>query len=192
MVPTEPPKAIIQWDKRFDAKEKKDLAICFYSNDYTFQSVLGNPMKYIDYLKEFSMVIGPDASPYDNMPLVVQKSQIFLNVAITYYWGLNGIKVIPNIRLGDGRTLSSLEAYPKNTLIAIGTNGFTKSVNNRCIFSNQVKTIVDALEPTGICVYGPTPNSIFEYARKKDIPIYQYNSYMMNRNRMRKKNEGIN
>lgn len=59
------------------------------------------------------MVVGIDASPYDNMPLVVQKSQIYLNLAITYYFGRKGIKVIPNVRLGDDRTFTSLEAYPQ-------------------------------------------------------------------------------
>ena len=116
------------------------------------------------------------------MPLVVQKSQIYLNLGITYYYGSLGIKVIPNVRLGDNRTLSSLEAYPRHALIAIGTHGFTKRLDNRTIFSEQVQRIIDELEPTGICVYGPASNEIFEYARLKGIPIYQYDSYTMKEN----------
>ena len=121
------------------------------------------------------------------MPLVVQKSQIFLNLACTYYYGSKGIKIIPNVRLGDNRTLSSLEAYPKRTLIAIGTHGFTKLLENRHVFAEQVNKIVDELEPAGICVYGPASDEIFEYAKSKGIPIYQYDSYTMKENAKDKK-----
>ena len=182
MVATEPPKEIIQWDRRGDVIVPQETAISFYCQDPGFQPALNNPKNYVDKLRQYQCVIGLDASPYDNMPIVVQKSQIFLNLACTYYYGSQGIKVIPNVRLGDNRTISSLEAYPKHILIAIGTHGFTKRLDNRHIFIEQVQKIVDELEPIGICVYGPASNDIFGYARLKGIPIYQYDSYTMKEN----------
>lgn len=187
MVATEPPKEIIQWDRRCDVVNFKTTAISFYCCDPGFQPILNNPKKYVDKLKEYQCTIGLDASPFDNMPLVVQKSQIFINLACTYYFGSQGIKIIPNVRLGDDRTLSSLEAYPKHTLIAIGTHGFTKTLDNRRIFAEQVQKIIDALEPAGICVYGPASDYIFGYARLREIPIYQYDSYTMKENAKDKK-----
>ena len=187
MVATEPPKEIIQWDKRRDVVDSSNTAICFYCCDPGFQPILNNPKNYVDKLKQYSCIVGLDASPYDNMPLVVQKSQIYLNIAITYYYGSLGIKVIPNIRLGDNRTFSSLEAYPRHTLIAIGTHGFTHKLDNRFKFAEQVQKIVDELQPRGICVYGPAPDVIFGYARLKGIPIYQYDSYTMKENAKDKK-----
>ncbi len=192
MVATEPPKEIIQWDRRWDVNNPQETAISFYCQDPGFQPVLNNPKNYVDKLKQYQCVVGLDASPYDNMPIVVQKSQIYLNLACTYYYGLQGIKIIPNVRLGDNRTLSSLEAYPHHTLIAIGTHGFTKKLDNRHIFIEQVRKIVDELEPGGICVYGPASDEIFGYAKQKRIPIYQYDSYTMKENakhRMRKLSE---
>ena len=182
MVATEPPKEIIQWDRRQDVVDLNATAICFYCNDYGFTSILGNPKAYIERMKQYCCVVGIDASPYDNMPLVVQKSQIYLNLAITYYFGSQAIKIIPNVRLGDNRTLSSLEAYPKHTLVAIGTHGFTKRLDNRYIFAEQVQKLVDRLQPSGICVYGPILNEIFDYVKLKGIPIYQYDSYTMKEN----------
>lgn len=194
MVATEPPKEIIQWDRRCEVKNPSTTGMSFYCNDPAFQPILGNPKRYVDKLRNYQVIIGLDASPYDNMPLWVQKSQIGLNIGITYYYGCLGIKVIPNIRLGDNRTLSSLEAYPHNTLIAIGTNGFIKRINNRKFFAEQVKCIVDVLEPSGICVYGPVPDEIFSYVKHKKIPIYSYDSYTMKENikdRERKWSEDI-
>jgi len=187
MVATEPPKEIIQWDRRCDVVNPKETTISFYCQDPGFQPILNNPQNYVEKLSQYGQVIGLDASPYDNMPLVVQKSQIFLNLACTYYYGSKGIKIIPNVRLGDNRTLSSLEAYPRHTLIAIGTHGFTKLLENRHIFAEQVNIIVNELEPAGICVYGPASDEIFGYARSKGIPIYQYDSYTMKENAKDKK-----
>lgn len=182
MVATEPPKEIIQWDRRCDVKDPSTVGVSFYCNDPAFQPILGNPKAYVDKLRKYGLVIGIDASPYDNMPLWVQKSQIGLNLGITYYYGTKGIKIIPNVRLGDDRTTTSLEAYPRHTLIAIGTNGFVKRTDNRNIFAEQVQKVVDILEPAGICVYGPIPDEIFAYVRLKGIPIYQYDSYTMKEN----------
>ncbi len=182
MISNDPPKEIIQRNRRQDVKEPKKTTICFYCDDYAFNPILNNPKVYIEKLKSYDMVIGIDASPYENMPLVVQKSQIYLNLALTYYFGSQGLKIIPNLRIGDDRTLSSLEAYPKHTLIAFGTNGFVKSIENRIIFADQVMKIIDFLEPTGVVVYGPDTDEIFNYVRLKGIPIYQYDSYTMKQN----------
>ena len=182
MVATEPPKEIIQWDRRNDIDNPKDTAICFYCCDPGFQPILSNPKRYVDKLKEYQCIVGLDASPYDNMPLWVQKSQIGLNLGITYYYGSLGMKVIPNVRLGDNRTMSSLEAYPRHTLIAIGTHGFTKKLDNRYIFAEQVQKIIDELDPSGICVYGLASHEIFWIAKLRGIPIYQYDSYTMKQN----------
>ena len=182
MVAKEPPKEIVQWDRRRDVTNPTETGMSFYCNDYTFTPILNNPKAYVEKLKKYGVVIGLDASPYDNMPLVVQKSQIYLNLAITYYYGSRGIKIIPNVRIGDDRTLSSLEAYPKHTLISIGTNGFVKTIENRIIFERQMSKVIEELEPTGICVYGKALHDILWIARFKGIPIYQYDSYTMKEN----------
>lgn len=183
MVAKEPPSKIIQWDRRRDIENPKDTTISFYCNDLGFQPILNNPKEYVDKLRKYECVVGIDASPYDNMPLWVQKSQIGLNLAITYYFGNQGIKIIPNVRIGCDLTITSLEAYPMHTLICIGTNGFIKRLDNREVFKNQIKMIVDVLQPSGICVYGIALDDLFIYARQKSIPIYQYDSYTMIENK---------
>ena len=60
---------------------------------------------------------------------------------------------------------------------------------NRKIFSDQVRLIVDKLEPSGILIYGPNIDEIFEYPREKGIPMYQFDSFIMIRNK-ELKNEG--
>ena len=194
MVADIPPKEVVQWDRRkYDVKDPSKTTICFYCNDPGFIPVLNNPNRYLEELKKYESVIGPDASPYDNMPPVVQNSQIYVNLAITYYLAKNGIKIIPNVRLGNEHTFPSLKAYPSNSLIAIGTHGFTQNVQNRHIFREQIEIIVKKLTPSGIVVYGPVSEYLFPPELIKNIPIYQFDSYTMKQNRIdreRKKDEG--
>lgn len=181
MVETELPKDIIQRDCKSCFKDNKDNAISFYCNDQYFQNVISNPDKYIKIFEEYKCIIGLDASPFDNMPLVVQYSQIFINLAFTYYLGRRGFKIIPNVRLGDNRTYISLDAYPKHTLIAIGTNGFIKDNSNLIKLKKQIIKIIDTLEPSGILIYGKDSKNLIDWAYLKGIPVYQYDSFICKR-----------
>ena len=182
MVAENPPHDLFQWDRRQDVTKPEESGMSFYCNDPGFIPILNNPQGYTEKLRKYECVIGIDPSPYDNMPLVVQKSQIFNNLAITYYYGMQGIKIIPNVRLGNNDTMGALSAYPKGTLIAIGTHGFTRRIENRDVFRNQVTMVVKVVRPSGIIVYGPVSEYIFEEAIKAEIPIYQYDSYTMKEN----------
>ena len=145
MIPNKPPENLLQWDRRYDTHDPANTGMNFYCVDQSFTPILNNPKRYVEKLKNYACVFGIVASPYDNMPLVVQKSQIYLNLGITYYFGKQGLKIIPNVRVGTTDTLSSLAAYPHNHLIAIGTNGFTRNKSNRIIFKEQVSTIIETL-----------------------------------------------
>lgn len=183
MVAKVPPKNIIQYDKRNTLKDadKKNYTLAFYCDDKYLNGIISNIDKLLDEFSKYESIIGMDASPYDNMPLRVQQSQIYLNISSTYYAGRKGISLYPNVRLGDCRTLSSLQAYPKGTLISVGTNGFLKNFENRNLFANQLNTICDVLNPTGIIVYGPAPDDVFSYPKSLGIKIFQYDSYIQMR-----------
>lgn len=182
MVATIPPKELYQWDRRSDVKNPAEAGMSFYCYDYEFIAILNNPQNYVEKLRKYNCVVGIDPSPYDNMPLVVQKSQIFNNLAITYYYGKQGLKVIPNVRLGNNDTIGALAAFPKETLIAIGTNGFMKKNANRKLFTEQVGIVVEVLRPTGIIVYGKALPEVFKAAIDKGISIYQFDSYTQKQN----------
>lgn len=79
-----------------------------------------------------------------------------------------GIKVIPNVRLGDNRTIGMLDAIPHGCLVAVGTNGFMKELSNRQIFTDQVSIMVDVLRPKGILVYGQAYPSVFKSDTKSE------------------------
>lgn len=181
------PDGIAQWDQRTRVIDPLNTAMSFYCTDQNFQPVLNNPKAYADKLRRYQAVIGMDCSPFDNMPLVVQKHQIWLNLAITFFYGNSGIKVIPNVRLGDRRTYDSLAAYPEGAIIAIGTNGFTKRIDGRQLFMEEVSEAVERLKPSGIITYGPADEKTFILPHLMGIEIRSYNSFMHSRNLSKKK-----
>lgn len=185
MVTTDPPKEVCQWDCRYEVTNPESTGMSFYCRDEKFTPILNNPRNYVDKLSKYACIIGMDASPYDNMPLAVQKSQIYTNLATTYYFGAQGLEIIPNVRLGNDDTIGMLDAIPKECLIAVGTNGFIWNIENRKIFRDQISIVVDVLRPTGIIVYGQVYDYVFQSAINEGIPIFQYDSHTMKRNSKR-------
>lgn len=182
MVATEVPNEVFQWDCRDEVTDPSITGMSFYCNDKGFTPILNNPNRYVEKLSQYASVIGMDASPYDNMPLVVQKSQIYINLAMTYFFGAQGLKIIPNVRLGNDDTIGMLDAIPKKCIIAVGTNGFIWRRDNRKVFRNQMNIVIDVLHPTGIIVYGQAYEYVFQAAIDANIPVYQYDSHTIKRN----------
>ena len=182
MVATKVPEEMFQWDCRHEVTNPKSSGMSFYCRDDKFTPVLNNPRRYLEKLSQYACIIGMDASPYDNMPLAVQKSQIYTNLSTTYFFGSEGLKIIPNVRLGNDETIGMLDAIPRGCLIAIGTNGFIYNLKNRKIFRDQVSIVVDVLHPSGILVYGQAYDYVFQSAIDAGILIYQFDSHTMKRN----------
>lgn len=71
MIAEKPPMNVYQWDRRYDVREPEKSGMSFYCVDAKLVPILNNPHNYVDKLKKYQCVLGMDASPYDNMPLVV-------------------------------------------------------------------------------------------------------------------------
>lgn len=186
------PGDVAQWNQRSQVDDPEHTSMSFYCKDEWFQPILSDPKAYVEKLRPYECVIGMDCSPFDNMPAWIADHQIGMNLAMTYYFGKCGLKVIPNVRIANTPgSDESLLAYPKHVLIAIGTNGFTWEIANRDLFMAQVSKVTEALEPAGIIVYGPASDDIFLTPRFMGIPIYPFKSFMQRRNTSRrKKKEG--
>ena len=116
------------------------------------------------------------------MSIIQRKSQIYDSLVVMYLLGMEGIKIIPNIRLGSDETISFLEAIPKNCVISIGVNGFYKKNYDREQLIRQGKKVIDILKPKAICIYGYEIMELEECVRLNNVEIYRYNSFTMNRN----------
>ena len=179
MVPNEPPKKIMPFDKAINYKgDLSDIYICTYSRDCTFERIRRQPKKYINFFKRCAGIIGFDFSIHTDMPIIMQKSNMYENLALSYYYGNLGIKIIPNIRYGaDELSNEFLSAIPKKSLIAIGTHGFIKEKNQKAEWFCFIDKIINILEPKGIIVYGSMNGKIFD-AFKDRCDFYYFEPWI--------------
>lgn len=188
MISKEYPVKIIPFNKHKKEKDLSSCYLCFYAPDETFERVRRNPKRYIGLFSRCKGIIGFDFSIHTDMPIIKQKSQINDNLSLTYFYGKNGVKVIPNIRYGIEDTSDEfLAAIPHNTLIAIGTHGFIQMKSQKYNWLRFLEKIVNTLEPTGIIAYGYLSSSIFDSIKKK-VPVYCYEPWIRERRRKEKEN----
>ena len=157
--------------------KRKDYYVCTYAPDKTFMRVLNNPQRYIEYFQQFAGIIGFDFSVHSDMPPVVQKQQMNNNLSLTYFYGNNSIKTIPNIRTGSNYISQEFyDALPKHTLVAVGTHGFIKNNTQKYEWYYCLREIIEKLNPSGIVVYGTLRGKLFDRI-KEMVPVYQYDSW---------------
>lgn len=163
---------------------KGDLSntfICFYEPDETFERIRRNPKKYLNFFKRTAGIIGFDFSIHSDMPIIKQKAQINDNLSLTYFLGNNGVPVIPNLRCGiDELIFEYLESHPKHTVVAVGTHGFIKETQEKYEWYCFLDTIINALEPKTIVVYGTLPGKIFDDLKRKQEFVF-YDSWIEKR-----------
>lgn len=158
-----------------------DTFISFYSPDETFERIRRAPKRYLSFFQRTAGLIGPDFSIHSDMPLIKQKSQINDNLSLTYYYGSQGIPIIPNLRCGTDELLPEfLAAIPRHRLVAIGTHGFVHQKHEQCEWYCFIETFCEILKPAGIIIYGTLRNKMFDEL-KNIYPFFFYEPWICQR-----------
>ncbi len=189
MIPETPPKKIMPFDKALNYKgDLSEVFVCTYARDPSFERIRKHPRRYEGFFKKCAGLIGFDYSVHSDMPIIKQKSQMNDNLSLSYFYGKEGNKVIPNIRYGSDETSQEfLEAIPKHSLIAVGTHGFIKTISQKCEWYCFFEKVIEELEPTGIVVYGSLDGTILERIKEK-CRFYFYEPWINEDRKRRHKN----
>ena len=103
-------------------KNHRKLTVNFYIHDYEFEKIWNNPDRYLEHLKCFHSVIGPDFSMAvgeNGMPFAMNIYQKYRNHALSHYLSMNGIKVIPNVSIPP--------EYMQSVAVVIDVDNLTQS-----------------------------------------------------------------
>ena len=154
-----------------------DQWVHFYEDDRCFERVWNKPFLYLSRLKQFRGVITPDFSLYRDMPLVMQQWNTYRGKALGHWWQKQGIKVLPNVRFSDERSLKfCCNGVPKNSPIAIGSHGCLRIKKDRELFIAGLEAVVTYLRPSCLVVYGATPSDVFSIYSEAGISVLQFDS----------------
>jgi hypothetical protein len=171
------PDRLIPFSKTKDTKYFNQ-AVHFYEPDYNIMCFSHNPFRYLPRLRKFATVITCDYSIYRDMPLVLQKSQTYLNRSLGFWLQKNGIPIIPNVRYGDERTYSfCFEGIPENSVISIGTHGSMRREEDIYFHIKGISETIRRLKPQAILIYGTITKDIEYILKSNNVIYYVYKSY---------------
>lgn len=183
------PKQIITWDTakllyHKNIKKKDyfcDSFICFYLDDYKFDSAKGAwsyPDGALRVLRHFAGTITPDFSTYQDFPEAIKIYNTFRMRSFGYWLGTKGIPVINNVRWGTEESFSyCFEGIEKSSIVCIGTvGGSPREKANRLRFENGLLKLVDVLSPKTILVYGSSNYPCFSAVKEMGITVLPYKS----------------
>lgn len=146
-------------------KNKSNCYIHFYIDDYQFERIWHQPMRYIQILKQFKGVIGPDFSVYKNMPKAQQIFQVYKQRLLSALMQNEGINLIPNVTWSDIESIDwILEDFPQNSVIALSTNGCLNS-DVKQEFIRCYKKTISLLNPIQIIIIGTVPTELKDDTR---------------------------
>lgn len=170
------PERVISFTKALKSQDYNQW-IHFYEHDCKIECIWNNPRKYLPIIKRFKGIISPDFSVYYDMPLAMQKWNIYRGRALSNWFGQNGVEVIPNLRWGDSRTYEiTCCGIEKDKTIAVGTHGCIKSNSDKINFIDGLDYTIQKLTPKNIVVYGRIPEKLFCIARMYNTNIMQFES----------------
>lgn len=180
--------------KRKNKNFNNPAFVCFYTDDYKFDSTKGIWFNYkfaFRILKHFAGIITPDFSTYQDFPEPLKIYNTYRMRAFGYCYGKQGEEVINNVRWGTPETYNYCFAgIPKNSIIAIGTvGGSPRKLIDRKRFEDGLDEMVKRLYPHTIIVYGSAKYSCFEKLKNLGINIVVFPAKTAEVFKRRKDNE---
>lgn len=136
----------------FKDRRRVGNLVHFYIYDYHFERIWNNPPRYLDFLKKFDAVIGPDFSMYNEMSPILQTYNLYRNLYMEQYWESEGINVIPNV------------SWSRDVPVEFAVSSLNPQVDTICITNHgvidyetwayRVDEVLLELFPKHIIIYG--------------------------------------
>ena len=169
------PDELIPFEHRNACNDPKKTILTHFANDELLYRRLRNLEKDIEICKNFMGVVGFDLSPRLGWSIEQQKFNLLLNQLVNAYRAVNGVKILPNFRIGDLSTISALNSYPSNCLFAVGTLGCSKGYQT--INSVYLKTKLLYKRPKGLLIYGKLLPEYQDILEEQDIEYQVYDDF---------------
>ena len=148
------PKIMVSFARRKETL-RTDIAIHFYIHDCKFSGLMSFARNYLNELRKYQWVIGPDFSVQPQMPMKEKEYIIFLNKKITAWMQHNGINVIPNVIWCENMDYEyCFDGLPKHSIIAINSTGVGHDQRSKKGWIVGYKKAIETLQPTHIIRYG--------------------------------------
>lgn len=148
------PKALMSFNYML-SRNDFEKGIHFFLDDYQFERVWNNPIKYFGRLSKFDCALTPDFSLYLDMPIAMQIWQVYKNRLIGQMMHDYGVKTIPTIAWSDARSYEfCFDGVEPNGTIAVSTVGVMRSKQAKELWYKGMEEAEKRLSPSHVLVYG--------------------------------------
>ena len=131
--------------------DKSKVYIHFYIQDYLFNRIWNDPMRYIEVLKQYKGIVMPDFSLYYDMPLPLQQFNHYRNLWFARMCQIKGIPVIPSVNWSDSCSYGfCFDGLPHNSIVMLSTIGSVRKNDTRDNFYAGVDKMICELNPDKI------------------------------------------
>ena len=175
MLIKELPAEIVPFGHRKSCRYPERTILCFFSKDELLYRRLRKLDEDNELCREYMGVCGFDLSPCIGYDKKLQEFNLLLNQLVNAYRIINGVKVLPNFRIGDLDTLSSLLSYPAGTWYAAGTLGCARGWVDENIYLLKAKLLY--ARPGHLLIYGPLRNEYAEILKETGQDYTVFNDY---------------
>ncbi len=148
------PHDIVSFNKAISFKNY-NAAVHFYTYDYEFERLWNQPFKYLNLLRRFKCVIGPDFSQFLNCPRPMRQWNNYRNKFLMAWMQSMGLAIIPNVTWSDPDSYNyCFDGLPQHSIIAINSMGVNKNPLCRNLWLRGYRMAIKKLEPVSIIRYG--------------------------------------
>ena len=148
---------------RFDFKR---AAVHFFLDDYRFETVWARPLRAMEHLSKYRIMLTPDFSLYADWPLVMQQWNVYRSRWCGRYWQELGFQVIPTVSWSTPESFAfCFEGLPRNNVVAVSARGVKVGVSEqRARFMSGFREMVERLSPSAVLAYGGLPDEAYMLA----------------------------
>ena len=149
------------WDIRSKCAVYGDAGICFYCDDFKFESLWNNPEKYVDLLRSFRYVVQPDFSLFYDMPQALQIFNKFRSHWVASVLSIHGVHCIPNINPSTSDCWDwSFDGFPQHSVVAFSDIGSFQSRSDRRVLLSGYEAMLKRLDPLQILWFTRNPDNV--------------------------------
>lgn len=127
----------------------------FFLDDYRFEGTWSDPERYVAMLARFAFALTPDFSCYLDMPLPMQRWNVYRGRAVGRIWQDAGLLVVPTLTWGGPETYGfAFDGIPEGSTVALSTVGLMDCEEGRELFRTGASAACAATRPGRVLAYG--------------------------------------
>lgn len=137
------------------SKVAPGAGVHFFIDDYQFERVWDKPESYVNMLSKYDFVLSPDFSLYTDMPLPMQRWNVYRSRALGKFWAKQGMTVIPTVSWSDEDSYSfAFAGLDEYSTVAVSTVGVRNNARALELWKQGMSELLNRIKPQRLLVYG--------------------------------------